>query len=110
MNSCMPAICKAGMLCHWRLAGRPQPCCILHALFALCTVGSNPTEPILAVPDSFTFALDNTGSLAPTKLDVLANDFGTGIRVVRFQPSSAAQQGTLQAEGKGFVYSVEQYR
>jgi hypothetical protein len=66
----------------------------------------------VAQPDSYNFRLSKNGNLAPKLLDVLGNDAGTGIRMVRFTFPQNNLQGNLRwssARNK-FVYQVVGYR
>lgn len=75
-------------------------------LWLFLNTGGN-VLPVTAMPDFYTFKLDPNGDLEPTELNVLDNDVGNDLRIVRFQRNG---QGNVQAEARRCVYSVDQYR
>jgi hypothetical protein len=66
----------------------------------------------MAKPDVYNFQLTRSGNLAPTMLDVLQNDLGTGITMTKYRFSNNNVQGNLRWSSgqKKFVYKVTQYR
>ncbi|WIA14123.1 hypothetical protein OEZ85_002667 [Tetradesmus obliquus] len=71
----------------------------------------SPEAPAIAPranPDTFALSLDATGRLAPTVLDVLANDTGNAIFMARWQTSDFFGNVSWDRVNNYFVYSMPQ--
>jgi hypothetical protein len=82
---------------------------VLKAAHVACCAGPQNQVTVQANPDYYSFALDNNGNLPQTKLDVLANDKGSGITIVGVTPLWD-KPGTLSASADFIYYHVDQYR